>query len=194
VLLGGLALGGAVLAVAAWLPDRPGDGPEGDEPDAEPAGASVRLDLRDPEVVCGTAVTPSPAAPPATPPPADWVAAVSALYATRAAALETADPALLCQVYRPGSPALVADLDLLAAYAEAGVVPDEVAFTVTDARPVPDAAAAGGGMRLAVTDALAAYELVGADGASAGRHPGLPERTWTALLVPHPDGSGWVFG
>jgi hypothetical protein len=172
------------------------------------SGGAPRLDLTDPDVVCGdaTAAVAARQAPTATPvagaarpgptpavqpdEPADWAVTVRELYGRRAQALQSGDPAALCAVYAPGSPGLVADLELLARYAAAGVRPSELEFSVVR---VGDASRSGVSVDLSVTDRLAAYDLVADDGTVRGRRPALPERTWRARLLVGADGQ-WAFG
>lgn len=120
-----------------------------------------------------------------------WPRVVRVLYARRAAALESANPAALCAVYARDSAALLADLRRLRRYSVERLRVRDLDFRVHAARLVTRREDS---VVLAVTDRLAPYRLVDADGVTIAELPGLARTTWRLVLAGAPDGSGWLLG
>jgi eukaryotic-like serine/threonine-protein kinase len=157
---------------------------------APPASSVPPTDAADP--------APTPTTdPPTVPPPAapvDWTAVLTELYARRASAFTTGDPALLEEVYAAGSPLLAADRAYLEALGAAGELlrgfaPSVSGVTVT-AGPADD-----GTVQLRVVDSRPDCAVVSAsapDGPPLRTEPGRGEVAVAMVLVPGPD--GWRIG
>lgn len=174
--------------------DDPGDRPTGAPPAAPARGARrgplARLLLT---VLAGLLVTvlvaqvsqwigdpPAPVDPVATaggPDRTDWIQVVTDLDLARSRALAQGDPALLDQVYLPGSAAGAADAATVAGLAAQGlrVVDgrhDVVSVEVLDDEPLPDPPAGEGAatadIRLAVVDTLTARPVLDGTGRQVG--------------------------
>lgn len=134
----------------------------------------------------------SPAATSTGAPAGPWPLVVRELYARRSAALESADPGALCAVYAPDSAALASDLRRLRRYSAERLRVADLDFHVRTARLV---ARREESVVLAVTDRLAPYRLVDADGGgTVVEQPGLARSTWRLVLTAAPDSSGWLLG
>jgi hypothetical protein len=143
-----------------------------------------------------TLTTGPPPDPPAAAPTAavDWTAVVTELYARRASAFTSGDPALLEEVYAAGSPLLAADRAYLEALGAAGEVlrgfaPSVSGVTVT-AGPADD-----GTVQLRLVDSRPDCAVVSAsapDGPPLRTEPGRGEVAVAMVLVPGPD--GWRIG
>ena len=123
----------------------------------------------------------------ATPGSAGWPAGRARLDARRAAAL-AGDAPLTC-ADAPGSPALAADWDRLAALQRAGLRPPAVTPRLLAVVPL---AATAGQVRLRVTDELGGYRLAGPPGAAGLAVPGRGQRTFVVQL--RRTGAGWRVG
>ena len=177
---------GAVLVGLQWWdgsePERP---PPLPPPSPQPTAADSAAAA---EEVCGG---PEPAPSQAPPPTEDWTPVLQELYAQRSVAFERLDPSLLCDVYVPGSTGLAADVELIREYAEAGVRPADIAWTVVSSEVVEQT---GVGVSLLVTDELPPYELIDSDREVVGEQAGLPQESWEAEMLPSRDGTAWRFG
>ncbi len=123
--------------------------------------------------------------------PGPWPRVVRELYERRSAALESADPAALCAVYARDSAALLGDLRRLRRYSAERLLVRDLDFRVHGVRLVTRRKDS---VVLAVTDRLAPYRLVDADGVTVAELPGLARTTWRLVLEAAPDGSGWLLG
>ncbi len=112
--------------------------------------------------------------------PTSWAALVAKLDSARARAFEVGKSELLQDVNVPGSPAAVADAQVLADLQEIGAVARGVRSTITDVR-VMEADSAQ--VLLAVTDELAGYEVVTVSDESVieVREP-RPSASWEVTL------------
>ncbi|WP_142458430.1 serine/threonine-protein kinase [Geodermatophilus aquaeductus] len=160
---------------------------------APPASSVPPAETADP--VATPTARPQPAPPTAAPTAeVDWTAVLTELYARRASAFTTGDPALLEEVYAAGSPLLAADRAYLQALGAAGEVlrgfaPSVSGVTVT-AGPADD-----GTVQLRVVDSRPDCAVVSAsapDGPPLRTEPGRGEVAVAMVLVPGPD--GWRIG
>jgi hypothetical protein len=113
----------------------------------------------------------------------DWTQEVQRLNSLRARAFEEIDAELLCQVYAPTSAGLVADVELLQQYADAGVRTQNLSFEVIDAELLEQN---GGTVVLEISDRLPPYQLVDEEG-EVVQEVEATEQTWRAELVPIAD-------
>jgi eukaryotic-like serine/threonine-protein kinase len=177
---------GAVLVGLQWAGNSE---PEGPPPLPPPSPQPTAADsAQAAEEVCGGPVPAPGEAPPAV---EDWTPVLQELYAQRSVAFETLDPSLLCDVYVPASTGLAADVELIRDYAEAGVRPADIAFTVLSTEIVDQT---GARVSLLVTDELPPYDLIDSDREVVGEQPGLPRESWEAEMLPSADGTSWRFG
>jgi hypothetical protein len=177
---------GAVLVAVQWLGSSDPEGPPPlPPPSPQPTAADSAAAA---EEVCGG---PEPAPGQAPPPVEDWSPVLQELYAQRSVAFERLDPSLLCDVYVPGSTGLAADVELIREYAEAGVRPADIAWTVVSSEVVEQT---GGRVSLLITDELPPYELIDSDREVVGEQDGLPQESWEAEMLPSQDGTSWRFG
>jgi hypothetical protein len=177
---------GAVLVGLQWAGNTE---PEGPPPLPPPSPQPTAADsAQAAEEVCGGPVPAPGEAPPAV---EDWTPVLQELYAQRSVAFESLDPSLLCEVYVPGSTGLAADVELIRDYAEAGVRPADIAFTVLSTEIVDQT---GARVSLLVTDELPPYDLIDSDREVVGEQPGLPRESWEAEMLPSADGTSWRFG
>jgi len=177
---------GAVLVAVQWLGSSDPEGPPPlPPPSPQPTAADSAAAA---EEVCGG---PEPAPGQAPPPVENWTPVLQELYAQRSVAFERLDPSLLCDVYVPGSTGLAADVELIREYAEAGVRPADIAWTVVSSEVVEQT---GGRVSLLITDELPPYELIDSDREVVGEQDGLPQESWEAEMLPSQDGTSWRFG
>jgi hypothetical protein len=177
---------GAVLVAVQWLGSSDPEGPPPlPPPSPQPTAADSAAAA---EEVCGG---PEPAPGQAPPPVEDWTPVLQELYAQRSVAFERLDPSLLCDVYVPGSTGLAADVELIREYAEAGVRPADIAWTVVSSEVVEQT---GARVSLLITDELPPYELIDSDREAVGEQDGLPRESWEAEMLPSQDGTSWRFG
>lgn len=120
--------------------------------------------------------------------PADWAAVLRELDRRRALAFSTSDAAALGEVYAPGSAALAADRDGLAALRAKGLHSNGLRVRL---ERVAVREAVSGRVELAVVDRLAGYALADRRGATRAEVPGRGPVTWQVRLVPAGNG-GWV--
>lgn len=121
-----------------------------------------------------------------SPPEEQWPRVVAALDAARSHAFAARDAALLDAVYAPGSPALQADAERIAALQTAGIRPDGARHRVVSVRVVgtePD-----GSATLAVVEDQTATDLYDSRGVVIGRSPAVGEATVLMHLADAGDG------
>jgi hypothetical protein len=177
---------GAALVAVQWLGSSDPEGPPPlPPPSPQPTAADSAAAA---EEVCGG---PEPAPGQAPPPVEDWTPVLQELYGQRSVAFERLDPSLLCDVYVPGSTGLAADVELIREYAEAGVRPADIAWTVVSSEVVEQT---GARVSLLITDELPPYELIDIDREVVGEQDGLPQESWEAEMLPSQDGTSWRFG
>lgn len=135
----------------------------------------------------GTGPKASPPAPPAPPRPdrSGWASVLAELDARRARAFASGSGDELAGVYVTGSPALRRDQRRLAQLTGAGVRARGLRLIPTR---VELARRGTGRVVLHVTDRLAPYELVGADGRVLDQRPGRSEEAWRITLARTPGG------
>ena len=149
-------LGVAVLTGVVWA------GTDGRQSAAEPSAAASRGTVQ------------------ARPTVVSWTEVLAGLDRVRSAAFATADPAVLDQVYAPGSPALARDRLRVAQLRDAGFTAHGVRLDTRSVRVVsssPDTAV------LRVVDVMPPYRLVGRQGRTTASRPGRPAEQWSVTLV-----------
>ena len=176
------AAGSLVLAVGLvlWYPPGqatpaaatalPGLSEQASPPSARAPGPSGRSSSG------ASPAAPSPAAPPSSPAASPWRAVVADLARARARAYARADPAMLDEVYAPGSAARAVDAERLQELRAEGQRVEGLAHDVFAAQRLP---APGPDVVLRVTDALAAHRVLDEDGHARD----LPGRGTAASLV-----------
>jgi hypothetical protein len=132
----------------------------------------------DSPVLATVSAAPSPASP-------AWSSLLDRLDAARAAAFAAADPARLADVYAPGSPGLAADTAAIGRLRAAGQTARGVRHAV---QSVQETAYDGTTARLRVVDVLAAYDVLGRDGAVVSRSAPRGEAAYAVELRRGPDG------
>jgi hypothetical protein len=121
-----------------------------------------------------------------SPATASWRDVLAQLDATRDQAFVQGDPALLDQVYAPGSTALAHDRQTLDRLLAAGRRARGLALALTSVTAASSAGPgrASGPVNLSVRDTLPAYDIVGADRSLIAHEPGRGERGWLVELRP----------
>lgn len=117
----------------------------------------------------------------------DWAAVVTDLVAARAAAIRELDPVALAAVYATGAGQRAADVAALLRLRAAGA--SAVPGYATTVRAVGTVTVAADRVRLTLTDALPAYDVVSVDGRVLEQVPPRAARTWTVVLAG--DGGRW---
>ena len=112
--------------------------------------------------------------------PVDWAGVLGRLDQARSAAFAEGDPALLADVYAPGSPALRRDQDVLMQLRAADHTTRGVRL---ESQSVQVVNASSRGAVLEVVDVMPAYELVAADGSVTSRRPGRTAARWSVTLT-----------
>lgn len=177
------------LTVGILLPDR--SVPATTRLDPRPVGLQAPATVGEPVPPGpspGQTGEPPPVPTPATPAPrslGSWAELLDGLDERRSAAFAEVDPALLTEVYAPGSAPLAEEQERLAVLARAGVRADGLRLVV-DA--VVGAEVTGTTARLEVVDHMPAYRLVDTVGATLEERAERTSRRWSVTLVHGPDG------
>ena len=129
--------------------------------------------------VPGATSTPEPEAPP------DWSAVLRDLDRSRSRALAAGDATLLGEADLPGSPASMADRELIAAFTAAGVSPDGFGLQIISVR---ESGRVGTAVRLHVVDRRPAYRLLDRAGTVVATLPARGEARWEVTVVPDATG------
>ena len=119
----------------------------------------------------------------------DWTEVLDQLDAARADAFARADPALLQQVWSPGSAGRAADVDVVRRLAAAGQRAVGLRHRLRDVQVVRASPTA---TRLRVVDVLAAHEVLDREGRAVSRVAERGSTTWSVSLV-H-SATGWRLG
>ena len=186
-LAGACATGAVLLAAVTGLAWAAADGDQGPARVAASAAGRGGPDGPAPATRPRAGVAPTAAAP-AVPRPARpaWASVLAELDDRRARAFATGSGDELAGVYVTGSPALRRDQQRLAQLTGAGVRARGLRLTPTRVQLVRRET---GRVVLHVTDRLAPYALVTADGRVVDRRPGRSDEAWRITLARTP--AGW---
>ena len=121
----------------------------------------------------------------------DWASTLRALDQARSAAFARGDPAGLRAVYAPGAPALERDQQVLAPADRCGAARGGPAAGRHRRSRTADRGAADDRVRLAVTDVMPPYRLVGRRWRCRGRAAGARRPVLDASCSPAPGTDGW---